>query len=144
MRHPTEGVLRRLLDEPAGVADATAGTSPAARSASRLAAIREDATSSGALASGREGVDVDRRVAAPVAAAPRRARRGPAAQPVRSAAPPAPSRGAVARRRRRLDGAAPPPPNDCCRSSDRAGSLGRISTADLLELPTSARTASCG
>ncbi|PRX45175.1 hypothetical protein B0I33_110275 [Prauserella shujinwangii] len=49
MRHPTDGTLRRLLDEPAGVADAdrrhVAGC-PVCRSA--LAAVQEDAAAAGA------------------------------------------------------------------------------------------------
>src|SRR5688572_25796804 len=54
MRHPTDGTLRRLLDEPAGVADAdrehTAGCPVCL---SRLATAREDAVAAGA------GLDVD-------------------------------------------------------------------------------------
>ena len=62
MGHPTEGTLRRLLDEPAGVATADrehAAACPACRR--RLAAIRDDAELVGAaLATGVDlGADVD-------------------------------------------------------------------------------------
>lgn len=62
MRHPTEGTLRRLLDEPAGVADtdrAHVATCPACLSA--LATVREDALLAGAAlhALPAAGPDVD-------------------------------------------------------------------------------------
>ena len=60
MRHPTDGTLRRLLDEPAGVADAdrehVAGC-PVCRS--ELAAAREDAATAGAALNADVAVDVD-------------------------------------------------------------------------------------
>ncbi|HEX8347923.1 MAG TPA: hypothetical protein VF657_24790 [Actinoplanes sp.] len=60
MRHPTDGTLRRLLDEPAGVADAdrehVAGC-PVCRS--ELAAAREDAAVAGAALNTNLTVDVD-------------------------------------------------------------------------------------
>lgn len=49
MRHPTEGTLRRLLDEPAGVADADrAHVSGCPECLAELAATQEDATAIGA------------------------------------------------------------------------------------------------
>jgi hypothetical protein len=60
MRHPTDGTLRRLLDEPAGVADAdrehVAGC-PVCRAG--LAAAREDATLAGAALRLEVSPDVD-------------------------------------------------------------------------------------
>lgn len=60
MRHPTEGVLRRLLDEPAGVADAdrrhVAGCD---RCLAGLAAAREDAALVGAALSSDAAGDAD-------------------------------------------------------------------------------------
>ena len=69
MRHPTEGVLRRLLDEPAGVADSDRRhVAGCAQCLDELAAIREDAALVGAaLRPGpRRGRRRRRRVAAPV------------------------------------------------------------------------------
>jgi hypothetical protein len=60
MRHPTDGTLRRLLDEPAGVADADrehAAGCPACLS--RLAAAQEDAAAVGAALDIDLAVDVD-------------------------------------------------------------------------------------
>lgn len=60
MRHPTDGALRRLLDEPAGVADADrehAAGCPVCLS--RLAAVQEDATAAGAALDVDLAVDVD-------------------------------------------------------------------------------------
>src|SRR3712207_1697802 len=60
MRHPTEGVLRRLLDEPAGVADTDrqhVATCPDCLA--RLAAAREDAALVGAALSAHGAADVD-------------------------------------------------------------------------------------
>ncbi|MDQ4088763.1 MAG: hypothetical protein M3163_00410, partial [Actinomycetota bacterium] len=63
MRHPTEGVLRQLLDEPAGVSDTdrehVVGCEECVRT---LAAIREDAGLVHAALASRSagGVDVDR------------------------------------------------------------------------------------
>lgn len=87
MRHPTEGVLRRLLDEPAGVSDADrAHVAGCPRCLGELAAMRQDAALVGAALASEEVADVD--VAAAwhrlstaepgpklVAAAPPRARR---------------------------------------------------------------------
>lgn len=60
MRHPTDGTLRRLLDEPAGVADAdrehVAGCQ---QCLSRLSAIQEDAALTGAALSVDVTADVD-------------------------------------------------------------------------------------
>jgi hypothetical protein len=60
MRHPTDGTLRRLLDEPAGVADAdrehVAGC-PVCLSG--LAAAQEDAAVTGAALGGEPATDVD-------------------------------------------------------------------------------------
>ena len=60
MRHPTEGVLRRLLDEPAGVADPdrehVAGCS---QCLGELAAMRDDAALVGAALVVEDGADVD-------------------------------------------------------------------------------------
>ncbi len=60
MRHPTDGTLRRLLDEPAGVADADrehAAGCPVCLS--RLAAAQEDAAAAGAALDVDLAVDVD-------------------------------------------------------------------------------------
>jgi hypothetical protein len=60
MRHPTEGTLRRLLDEPAGVADADrehAAGCPVCLS--RVAAAQEDAAAAGAALDVDLAVDVD-------------------------------------------------------------------------------------
>src|SRR5919107_878220 len=86
MRHPTEGVLRRLLDEPAGVADPDRQhVAHCQHCLSELAAMREDAALVGASLAVEGNADVDvawRRLsnAAPAslpdrAAAPQRARR---------------------------------------------------------------------
>src|SRR5688572_2831836 len=60
MRHPTDGVLRRLLDEPAGVADAdrehVAGCE---QCLSDLGAMREDAALVDASLTTESGGDVD-------------------------------------------------------------------------------------
>jgi hypothetical protein len=60
MRHPTDGTLRRLLDEPAGVADADrdhAAGCPVCLS--RLAAAQQDAAAAGAALDVDLAVDVD-------------------------------------------------------------------------------------
>ena len=94
MRHPTEGVLRRLLDEPAGVADSdrehVAGCPQCLRD---LGAIRDDAALvDAALATeGAEGVDV-------AAAWRRLSTAAPAAGPARAAQPRAGRSRAVLRR----------------------------------------------
>src|SRR3954452_21931824 len=79
MRHPTEGVLRRLLDEPAGVADADRQHVAACHHClAQLAATREDAELVGAAltAGGQADLDVDaawRRLSSEAASAgPRR------------------------------------------------------------------------
>jgi len=60
MRHPTDGTLRRLLDEPAGVADADrAHVAGCPVCLSGLAAAREDAAMTGAALDTDVAVDVD-------------------------------------------------------------------------------------
>ena len=82
MRHPGEGVLRRLIDEPAGVADADRRhVAECPRCLSGLAAVREDAERVGAALAVDADVDVDaawRRMGAagPVAKPRVAARRG--------------------------------------------------------------------
>ena len=76
MRHPTEGVLRRLIDEPAGVADADRQhVAGCPECLDELAAVREDAVlvDSALTNEAAQGVDVDAAwwrlsTAAPVAA----------------------------------------------------------------------------
>jgi hypothetical protein len=61
MRHPTEGVLRRLLDEPAGVSDADRQhVAECSHCLGELAAVRRDAALVGAALAteGRQDVDV--------------------------------------------------------------------------------------
>ena len=82
MRHPTDGTLRRLVDEPAGVADADrehVAACPVCLSG--LAAAREDAAAAGAALAVEAPVDVDaawRRLSGALAA-----ERGVAAAPAR-------------------------------------------------------------
>ena len=83
MRHPSEGVLRRLLDEPAGVADVdrshTAGCS---QCLAALAAMRNDAALVDTALAVKGGADID------LAAAWRRlSAASPAVEPVRTASP---------------------------------------------------------
>jgi hypothetical protein len=60
MRHPTEGVLRRLLDEPAGVADSDREhVAGCPQCLGALAAMREDAAYVGAALSTEDSSDVD-------------------------------------------------------------------------------------
>jgi hypothetical protein len=60
MRHPTEGALRRLLDEPAGVADDDRGhVADCATCLAGLAAARDDAALAGAALDMEVDVDVD-------------------------------------------------------------------------------------
>lgn len=60
MRHPTEGVLRRLLDEPAGVADADREhVAGCPQCLGELAATREDAALVDAALATEGGADVD-------------------------------------------------------------------------------------
>jgi hypothetical protein len=60
MRHPTEGVLRRLLDEPAGVADSDRQhVAGCPQCLGELAAMREDAALVGAALATQGGTDVD-------------------------------------------------------------------------------------
>lgn len=76
MRHPTDGTLRRLVDEPAGVADADrehVANCPVCLSA--LAAAQEDAAATGAALDVPSDVDVDagwRRLSRAVSAEGRR------------------------------------------------------------------------
>src|SRR3712207_8978578 len=83
MRHPTDGTLRRLLDEPAGVADTdrehVAGCPVCL---AELAAAREDATLTGAALDARPSVDVEsgwRRLSHAVARVARQERQSTAA-----------------------------------------------------------------
>ena len=138
MRHPTDGVLRRLLDEPAGVADADREhVAGCPQCLAGLAAAREDAALAGAaLRRRRSRRRRRRRLAAPVARD--RRRRAPdgraAAGPRRSladgAAPPG-------RRRRSASSPswpapAPRPPRTGCRSSGPSRSRrSAITPADL-------------
>ena len=88
MGHPTEGVLRRLLDEPAGVADSDRQhVAGCPQCLDGLASMREDATLVGAALTTESvaGVDVD-------AAWRRLSTAGPAPGPGRAAAPPRASR----------------------------------------------------
>ena len=60
MHHPTDGTLRRLLDEPAGVADADREhVADCPLCLSELAAVKEDAAVAGAALDVRFAVDVD-------------------------------------------------------------------------------------
>src|SRR5688572_1779307 len=60
MRHPTEGVLRRLVDEPAGVADADrAHVAECPVCLVALAEARDDATAVGAALRSDVDTDVD-------------------------------------------------------------------------------------
>ena len=60
MRHPTEGVLRRLLDEPAGVADSDRQhVADCPQCLVELAATREDAALVGVALTTQDGADVD-------------------------------------------------------------------------------------
>jgi hypothetical protein len=84
MRHPTDGTLRRLLDEPAGVADTdrdhVAGCPVCL---SELATAQQDAALTGAALDVEVDVDVDagwRRLSAAVAADEQRRRPAPAAR----------------------------------------------------------------
>ena len=98
MRHPTEGVLRRMLDEPEGVADSDrqhAAGCP--QCLGGLAATREDAALVGAALATEGGADVD------VAAAWRRlstaSTAAPATGPGRAAAAPRAGRSRAVLRR---------------------------------------------
>ena len=84
MRHPTEGVLRRLLDEPGGVAEADRRhVAGCPQCLGELATMREDATLVEAALATKSGADLD------VAAAWRRLSTAvPATGPGRAAAPP--------------------------------------------------------
>ena len=60
MRHPTEGVLRRLLDEPAGVSDSDrAHVAGCPRCLGGLATMRQDAALVGAALASEDVADVD-------------------------------------------------------------------------------------
>ena len=109
MRHPTEGVLRRLLDEPAGVADSDRQhVAGCPQCLGGLAAMREDAALVDAALATEGGADVDvdaawRRLStAPAAAVDRAAPRSPPCR-VGLARGPAPARRRGRRRRRRPD-----------------------------------------
>jgi hypothetical protein len=95
MRHPTEGVLRRLVDEPAGVSDSDREhVVDCPRCLSELVSIREDAALVEAALATERGADVD------VAAAWRhQATAAPAPRPGQVAAPTRPGRFRAALRR---------------------------------------------
>jgi hypothetical protein len=95
MRHPTEGVLRRLLDEPAGVADCDREhVAGCPQCLGALAATREDAALVDAALATEGGADID------VAAAWRRlSTAAPATGPVRATAPPRAGRSRAVLRR---------------------------------------------
>jgi hypothetical protein len=95
MRHPTEGVLRRLLDEPAGVADSDRQhVAGCPQCLGGLAATREDAALVDAALATEGGADVD------VAAAWRRLSTAASATgPGRAAAPPRAGRSRAVLRR---------------------------------------------
>jgi hypothetical protein len=95
MRHPNEGVLRRLLDEPAGVADADRDHVVDCRQClAALAAVREDAALVHAALATEQGADVD------VAAAWRRlSNPGPATGPAQAAVLPRSGRSRTTLRR---------------------------------------------
>ncbi|HYH49522.1 MAG TPA: hypothetical protein VEG38_08245 [Acidimicrobiia bacterium] len=97
MRHPTEGVLRRLLDEPAGVADTDRRHVAACQEClARLATVRQDADLvAAALAVGADA-DAD---ADPAAAWSRLSRTASAPGRVRTAPPRQPGRVRTALRR---------------------------------------------
>ena len=130
MRHPTEGVLRRLVDEPAGVADADrAHVADCPACLRGLAAARDDAAARRRRAARRPvAVDVDAawaRLSATAAAARRRPSGRPRAAPaaggrrcaVRWSPRSAPSSWSPA--------PASPPPTTGCRSSAPSGRPGR-------------------
>jgi hypothetical protein len=94
MRHPTEGVLRRLLDEPAGVADADRRhVAGCPECLDQVAAVREDAAlvDAALTTQAAHGVDVD-------AAWRRLSAAAPAAAPARTAQPRAGRSRAILRR----------------------------------------------
>jgi hypothetical protein len=129
MRHPTEGVLRRLLDEPAGVADRDRRhVAGCPQCLEELAATREDAVLVGAAMApvGVADVDVDaawrRLSSAGLAAEPAPAAAAPAAAPVlprgaRSRGLLRPSRAAALAVAAVLTGRGSRPPRAGCRSS---------------------------
>ncbi|HKG51835.1 MAG TPA: hypothetical protein VKB14_15470, partial [Actinomycetales bacterium] len=93
MRHPTEGVLRRLLDEPAGVADSDREHVAACpQCLGGLAAIREDAAFAHAALATEGATDLDVAAAwqrlSTAAAATRPGRAVAATGPGRAAVPP--------------------------------------------------------
>ncbi len=86
MRHPTEGVLRRLLDEPAGVADADRQhVAECPRCLDELVATRSDADLVGAALATEADVDL-------AAAWQRLATAQPTSRPERAVVPAGPSR----------------------------------------------------
>ena len=148
MRHPTDGTLRRLVDEPAGVADADrehVASCPVCLSG--LAAAQEDAALTGAaldvdVAAGRgRGVAPPRRS---VGRRGRAARRGAGARAVPPLAGGAAQPGGRRGRGRRAAGRrpAPRPPRTGCRSSGPSGSpRSRSPRPTWSTCPTSRRTA---
>ena len=149
MRHPTEGVLRRLLDEPAGVADADRQhVAGCPQCLDELAAVREDAALVDAALTTEAAQDVDvdaawRRLstAAPATPAPARP-----AQPRASRSRAVLRRPIVAAARRRASSwpaRAPLRPTTGCRSSGPSRSPRSASRRPTSSrCPTSARTAS--
>src|SRR3954451_10261654 len=87
MRHPTDGTLRRLLDEPAGVPDADRQhVTGCPVCLVELAAAREDAEAAGAALAAHGAPDVDlawRRLSATAAADADARGRVPSATPAR-------------------------------------------------------------
>ncbi len=140
MRHPTEGVLRRLLDEPAGVADADREhVAGCPQCLGELAAMREDAALVDAALATEGGADVDvaaawRRLAA--AAARHRSRAAPPRRPGRAGR--AGSCAVPSSRRSPSPSSwpapAPPPPTTGCRSSGPSRSL-RSASAPPISSP---------
>ncbi|NHC15422.1 hypothetical protein [Motilibacter deserti] len=89
MRHPTEGVLRRLVDEPAGVADADRRhVADCAQCLSEVASLQQDATLVGAALATAGTSDVEAGWQRLQAAA--HSARPPAAHPARAQAVPQP------------------------------------------------------
>lgn len=97
MRHPTEGVLRRLVDEPLGVADADrAHVAGCATCLAGLEAARADSRAVAAALGDAVSRDVDVDAAWARLSAPAPARRAPAPAPARRRWAPALRRPAVA------------------------------------------------
>ncbi|MBJ7454176.1 MAG: hypothetical protein JHC71_19130, partial [Blastococcus sp.] len=147
MRHPTDGVLRRLLDEPAGVAEADRRhVADCAQCLAALAATREDAALVGAALNAEADVDVPAawarlstaasssaapvRTPAPASAPARAARRGRFGELVRRPATAALAVGVV------LAGAGTAAANDWLPifRTEEVAAIG-LDSADLVALP---------